>query len=132
VAVADRDRGRVAVIHAGWRGIVAGIVPAALESFVAPAELVAVIGPAIGPDHYEVGKDVAGAVSGAAPSAAMVEHRRGRTFVDLAGTVAGILEERGVDVIERAEMCTACEPDRFFSYRRDGETGRQALIAMRR
>jgi YfiH family protein len=132
VAVADPDGGRVAVIHAGWRGIVAGVVAAALEPFGATSALVAAIGPAIGPDHYEVGQDVAAAVSRAAPSAVRVEDRGGRTFVDLPRTVAGLLQERGVDVVEVAEVCTACEPERFFSYRRDGETGRQALIAMRR
>jgi YfiH family protein len=132
VAVADPRRGRLAVIHAGWRGIVAAIVPAALESFGAASGLVAAIGPAIGPDHYEVGENVAAAVTAAAPSAAKVEHAGGRTFLDLAGTVAGLLEGSGVDVVERADACTACEPERFFSHRRDGETGRQALIAMRR
>jgi purine-nucleoside/S-methyl-5'-thioadenosine phosphorylase / adenosine deaminase len=52
-------------------------------------------------------------------------------FLDLPGTVARVLKELGVRSIERAEECTACERARFFSHRRDGETGRQALIATR-
>ena len=132
VAVADPGRGRIAVIHAGWRGIVAGVIPAALERFSSGNGLVAAIGPAIGPDHYEVGDDVASAVSGAAGSAARIERRDGRLFADLASTVAGILEDHGVKVTEQFEGCTACEPERFFSHRGEGETGRQALVAMRR
>src|SRR6266702_1477325 len=110
VAIADASSARVAVIHAGWRGIVAGIIPAALGYFDAAARPRAVIGPAIGPDHYEVGEDVARTVSRAAAGSALIHRRGGRAFIDLPATVAQMLEALGVLVIDRAEECTACEP----------------------
>jgi polyphenol oxidase len=131
VAVADVDLGRLAVVHAGWRGIAAGVLEAAVDRF-GGGRLVAVIGPAIAAHHYEVGSEVVEAISAAAGAAAGVERREGRTFVDLPGTVEAVLDGRGVLVAERSDACTACELDRFFSYRGEGETGRQALIAMRR
>lgn len=132
VALVDVERGMVGAVHAGWRGLAAGIVPAALARFADPASVVSVIGPAIARHHYEVGPDVAAAVEGAAGGREVKELREGRTFLDLPGTITGMLEARGVEVLDRAEDCTACEADRFFSYRRDGETGRQALIVVRR
>ncbi|HJP66994.1 MAG TPA: polyphenol oxidase family protein, partial [Actinomycetota bacterium] len=131
VAVADLDRGRIGVIHAGWRGLAAGVLAATLEHFDA-ASAVAAIGPAIAGHHYEVGADVVDAVSEAAGLASRIEIREGRTYLDLPGTVAAVLESLGVHVLDRSQDCTACLPERFFSYRGEGETGRQALIAMRR
>ena len=131
IALADPGAGRVAVVHAGWRGIVAGVVTAALNHFASPARVSAAIGPAIGPDHYEVGEDVALAVSASSAAGAPVRHAGSSLYLDLPGTVARALKEHGVRTIERAEECTACEPARFFSHRRDRLTGRQALIAGR-
>jgi len=130
VALADPVAGRLTLVHAGWRGIAGGILPVALEAFPDPAGIKAAVGPAIGPDHYEVREEVALAVSSAA-GAAMTERRSGGLRLDLPGTVAGILERLGVRSIERSEDCTACQADRFFSRRRDGETGRQGMIALR-
>jgi copper oxidase (laccase) domain-containing protein len=91
--------------------------------------VLAAIGPAIGPDHYEVGAEVVEQVG----SAAVVERRDGRLFLDLAGTAEGILRSLGVGSADVARVCTACEPGRFYSHRRDrGATGRQALVAVRR
>jgi YfiH family protein len=131
VALADPARGRVVVVHAGWRGIAAGIVAEAAGRFERPADVRTVIGPAIGLDHYEVGQEVMAAVSSAMEGSPAMERRSGRVFLDLASTVARILRERGIRRIERADLCTACSPERFYSYRRDGETGRHALIAAR-
>lgn len=130
VAVADVDGGSLAVIHAGWRGLAAGVLEATLERLPS-ARPIAVIGPAIAAHHYEVGLEVVEAVTAAAGHATRLE-RGDRTFLDLPGTAEAVLERAGVEVVERADACTACEPDRFFSHRREGETGRQALIAMRR
>ena len=132
VALVDVERGMVGAVHAGWRGIAGGIVPAALARFADPTSVTSIVGPAIAGHHYEVGPDVAAAVEGAAGGRAVKEQREGRTFLDLPGTITGMMEARGVKVLDRAEVCTACEADRFFSFRRDGETGRQALIVVRR
>jgi YfiH family protein len=130
VALADPEAGRVAVVHAGWRGVAAGVVSAALRRFSHPARLLAAIGPAVGEDHYEVGEDVVAAVS-TGTEAAVVARRDGSIHLDLPGTVAAVIRNHGVRRIERAEECTACESERFFSYRRDGRSGRQAVIASR-
>lgn len=128
--VAPRE-GRVTVAHAGWRGTAAGMVAAAVRATGEPRSLCAVIGPAVGPDHYEVGEDVALAVSAAARGGAVLARARGRVRLDLPATVERLLKEVGVRRIERDGSCTACRADRFFSYRRDGETGRQGLVALR-
>jgi YfiH family protein len=123
--------GAFAVVHAGWRGIAAGILSAALSRLGAPDEIHATIGPAIGQDHYEVGEDVALAVSAASGAGARTKRVGARLLLDLPGTLSQILKELGVKRIDQAAECTACEKERFFSHRRDGPTGRQALIAAR-
>lgn len=92
----------------------------------------AAIGPAIGPCHYEVGEDVARAVGEGSSVGAVTDRRDGRLFLDLAATASRALRAAGIETIDHAEVCTACEEDRFFSHRRDGVTGRQALVAVRR
>jgi purine-nucleoside/S-methyl-5'-thioadenosine phosphorylase / adenosine deaminase len=131
VAMADPVTGMLAVAHAGWRGVAAGVLTRALATFPEPGRVRAAVGPAIGPDHYEVGEEVIAAVSSASSGGAITVGRGVRPHLDLPGTVARILGELGVRHVERSEECTACLPDRFFSYRRDGATGRQALIAAR-
>jgi copper oxidase (laccase) domain-containing protein len=113
VALADPS-GLLAVVHAGWRGVAAG-------------------GPSVGPDHYEVGEEVLSAIANAPFGSVLAADRRagGRPRLDLAETVVRILSAHGVRRFERAEECTACEEDRFFSHRRDGGSGRQALVAVR-
>ena len=131
VALVDPAAGEIAVVHAGWRGVAAGMVRAALGAFANPAGVEAVVGPAVGPDHYEVGEDVAAAVSAASEGGAITRRERSRLLLDLPGTVARTLRNLGVRHVEHVEECTACQPERFFSYRRDGRTGRQGLIAVR-
>jgi YfiH family protein len=130
LVLGDPITGRLAVVHAGWRGIAAGIVSQALAVFDRPSEIRAAIGPAIGPDHYEVGEDVAEAVGSACPSGAVTRKEGDRLLLDLPSSIAGILSDGGVASISRTELCTACEEDRFFSYRRDGSTGRQGVLAL--
>ena len=132
VALADPRRGTIAVIHAGWRGVASGIIGEAVRAFNDdPAKLKAAVGPGIGPDHYEVGEDVASAVSAGTEGQAVIRRDGPRIALDLGATVERSLRARGVTQIETADVCTACGEDRFFSYRRDGVTGRQALVAMR-
>jgi YfiH family protein len=122
----------VAIVHAGWRGFAAGILAASAALFADPKDVRAVIGPTIGPDHYEVGEDVALAVSAGSSAGAVTETRDGKLFLDLPGTAKRVLRSAGVTKVEDTGLCTACEPERFFSHRRDGVTGRQVAIAMRR
>jgi len=112
--------------------VAAGMVQAAIGEFPDPDRVEAVVGPAIGPDHYEVGDDVASAV-GAGSEGGAITHRAGsRLLLDLPGTVARSLRNLGVSHVAEARECTACQPERFFSHRRDGSTGRQGLVAVRR
>jgi polyphenol oxidase len=110
----------VAVLHAGWRGLLAGIVAAGVEA-LGTGPVAAAVGPSIGPCCYEVGPEVAG------PFGADV--MRGRNL-DLWAASERALRAAGVERIERIDLCTACNPDLFFSHRRDrGVTGRQGVIA---
>jgi YfiH family protein len=121
----------VVAAHVGWRGLASGIVDRAVAMFRGGGGQTAALGPAIGPCHYEVGEDVSFAVAAGSAVGARIERRDGRIYLDLPGTVAGILRASGVTAVERAEECTACQEERFFSHRRDGRTGRQAAVAMR-
>jgi hypothetical protein len=123
---------RVAVVHAGWRGLAAGVIRAAVARFGAADDILAAIGPAIGPCHYEVGEDVALDVAAGSEAGARTVHRDGSLRLDLVGTARDVLRAAGVRRIESVGLCTACERRRFFSHRRDGgTTGRQAAVAMR-
>lgn len=130
LALASGRDGRIAAVHAGWRGLASGILDSALAAFSQPSSVAAAIGPAIGRCHYEVGREVVEAVE-ASTGVAIADEAGTRPRLDLASTVEAALLRRGVPTVERAEVCTACEPDRFFSHRRDRLTGRQALVAMR-
>lgn len=131
LVLASSAEGRVAVVHAGWRGLAKGIIAGVLRSFERPADVLAAVGPAIGPCHYEVGEDVALAVAAATGTGAVTRRAGGRLFLDLPATTVRQLRNAGVRRIGVAELCTACERGRFFSHRRDGTTGRQAAVAVR-
>lgn len=125
--------GPVAAVHAGWRGIAAGILERALLEFADRSKVAAAIGPAVGPCHYEVGPEVVAALRGRPTTPAVRRERGGRPRVDLEATAVAALREHGVSRIEAAGICTACESDRFYSHRRDGPgTGRQGVVAVRR
>lgn len=123
--------GLVGAVHSGWRGVVAGVVDAAVDALVEQGAQVhtvrAWIGPAICPGCYEVGEQVRAQVAAVAP-AAFAQTRWGTAAVDVVAGVAEQLTRRGISV-ETIEACTA-EDDRLFSYRRDGRTGRQAGAIM--
>jgi polyphenol oxidase len=131
IALASPTEGRLVVVHVGWRGLAAGIVQRAAGELHDPGAAFAAFGPAIAPCHYEIGEEVALAVAGGSGVGVVTERRDGRLFLDLAATAERILAARGVRRFDRAGLCTACRTDRFFSHRREGITGRQALIAMR-
>ncbi|HEU4657438.1 MAG TPA: polyphenol oxidase family protein [Capillimicrobium sp.] len=125
--VAIAGPGAVAMLHAGWRGLAGGILRRGAELVRAhgDGELHAAIGPGIGVCCFEVGDEV---------REAFAEHagaRRGRNL-DLKRIARRELLDAGVSVVDDCELCTMCEPELFFSHRRDGAaTGRQAGVAWR-
>lgn len=129
LVLASEQEGRLAAVHVGWRGLAAGVVQRAIETFTQAGGIVAAIGPSIGPCHYRVGREVIEAVDRSTGGLALT--REEPLALDLPGTVEALLEREGVRAIDRAAECTVCEEDRFFSHRRDGRTGRQALVTVR-
>jgi YfiH family protein len=132
VVLADRNGRRVAVAHAGWRGLCSGVLEAAVEAIaVPPAELLAWLGPAIGPDAFEVGPEVRDAFLRRTTDSASAfrANARGRYLADLYTLARVALGRAGVDTTYGGGWCTCSEADRFFSYRRDGVTGRMATLA---
>jgi polyphenol oxidase len=114
----------IAAVHAGWRGIVAEILPAALASVTAdPTQWKAWIGPAIGPCCYEVGEEVAEKVVVASAPEIAVPGPHGRPHLDLQKAARVQLERLGVREISAAPGCTRCEEEKLWSYRRDGKGG---------
>lgn len=117
--VALSGPGGVAMLHCGWRGLAAGIVA---RGAAAVGATDAAIGPGIGPCCYEVGPEVLDAFS---PILGDEEPKSRR--LDLPEVARRLLREAGVERVESAGLCTGCEPELFFSHRRDaGRTGRQA------
>lgn len=131
VFLADRAGRRVAVAHAGWRGLAAGVVENALASLHAdPRDVVAWLGPAIGPDAFEVGGEVKEAFEAGDPGAgaAFRPHQPGKFMADLYGLARRRLARAGVAHVHGGEFCTYRENDRFFSYRRVQRSGRMGAF----
>jgi hypothetical protein len=135
----DPRKGVVGVVHAGWQGTVKKILREAVNAMQAayqsnPADVLAAIGPSIGPDHYEVGPDVIErARTSFGPHAdALLPEADGHTHFDLWAANRLILEQAGVGQVEVAQLCTACHTNDWFSHRAEkGKTGRfGALIAL--
>ncbi|MDT8427370.1 MAG: peptidoglycan editing factor PgeF [Pseudomonadales bacterium] len=141
VLLAAKDGREAAVAHAGWRGLLGGVLEETLACFRAPREEIhAWMGPAIGPCHFEVGAEVREAFLA---HCAQVEQAR---LLDKLGFMPGgsgnknkwqanlyaiaslRLSWSGVKQIHGGGLCTYCDPERFFSYRRDGVTGRMASL----
>ncbi len=131
ILLADRSGTRVAALHGGWRGLVAGIVARGVEALgVDPRELVAWLGPAIGPRAYQVGDEVRSAFTelGMRHAQAFTPVGEGRWLADLYGLARAELHGLGVREVGGGDRCTHSEPEFFYSYRRDGRTGRAATL----
>jgi YfiH family protein len=135
----DPGRGVVGIVHAGWQGTVKKILKETIQAMRAaygsnPADVLAAIGPSIGPDHYEIGPDVIERVrtSFNGDSQALLQARDGRVHFDLWAANRLTLEQAGVGQVQVAELCTACAPEDWYSHRaQHGKTGRfGALIAL--
>ena len=140
VLIYDPAHHALALIHSGWRGTVQAAGRVAVEALVTeygshPAELIATIGPSIGPCCYEVGEDVIDAVHAAfdRPADLLLNRNGGRPHFDLWGANTRWLAEAGVRQIDVAGICTACRTDEFFSYRAErGKTGHFGAVMMLR
>jgi polyphenol oxidase len=131
VLLCDRAGTMVAVIHAGWRGMAAGVIERTVAAIGPSATpLMAWLGPAIGPNHFEVGNEVRQAfiTNDSRAATAFVSHdeRSGKWFADLFLLARLRLLKAGVNEVYGGGLCTFSDPAQFFSYRRDGVTGRMA------
>lgn len=131
VLLADRAGTTVAIAHAGWRGLAAGVVENTIERMAAgPRSLVAYLGPGIGPTAFEVGADVRDAFVGrdTRSQKAFAPHGPGKWLADLFLLARQALQRAGVEDVHGGGLCTYSDARRFFSYRRDRATGRMAAL----
>lgn len=135
VLLADEQGRCVGVAHAGWRGLAAGVIQATVRAMRErigdpAARLLAYLGPAIGPDHFEVGRDVLEAMTDRLDGArsAFVEQGEGKYRADLFALGHLALAQERVDAVYGGGVCTACDAGRFYSHRRDRVTGRHAAL----
>ncbi|AOU98975.1 hypothetical protein BI364_14340 [Acidihalobacter yilgarnensis] len=131
VLFCDRAGTRVGVAHAGWRGLADGVLESTVSALAAPpAELMAWLGPAIGPRAFEVGDEVRERFLDQDPqmTSAFTPSPQGRWLADLYVLARFRLALAGVTVVYGGHYCTHTDPSRFYSYRRDGVTGRMASL----
>lgn len=134
VLLADRAGTVIGVAHAGWRGLAAGVIENTLAAMACtPSQVVAWLGPAIGRDAFEVGADVRDAFvrHDAEASRAFVDAAPGKWHADLEALARMRLARAGVTSVVGGGMCTLSDPARFFSFRRDGTSGRMAAFLWR-
>lgn len=134
VAFAADDGSEIAAAHAGWRGLAAGVLESTVAALRTPAERVmAWLGPAAGPQAYEIGEEVFEAFVSrdARAQTAFVATRPGHWRVDLYALARQRLRDAGVHRIHGGGLCTISDPQRFFSHRRDQRTGRMATVLYR-
>ncbi|KJH83096.1 laccase [Pseudomonas fluorescens] len=131
VLFCNRAGTRVAAAHAGWRGLASGVLEATLDSLALPAdETLAWLGPAIGPQAFEVGPEVREAFIAQhtdAERAFQPSHNAGKFLADIYALARLRLAERGITAVYGGGLCTVSDP-RFFSYRRNARTGRFASL----
>ena len=134
VLICSDDGQEVAAAHAGWRGLAAGVLEATIAAFdAAPRQLCAWLGPAISQAAFEVGDEVRDAFleTDIGASASFSPNDNGRWQADLFGLARQRLEVAGIRSISGGGLCTYGNPERFFSYRRDGQCGRMAAFVCR-
>lgn len=135
----DQAGTRVAVAHAGWRGLCDGVLEATLATFSDASTVLAWMGPAIGPEKFEVGEEVRRAFvekpaekqadrQAAVLACFQPSHNAGRWMADIYALARLRLQAAGVKSVHGGGLCTVTDSKRFFSYRRDGRTGRMASV----
>lgn len=134
VFLASVSRPEVGLVHGGWRGLAAGILEQAVAGLISrPEDMRAWLGPAIGPCHFEVGAEVRSALlqgnnSGELEACFTQAAADSKFMADLYGIARCKLAALGVKQVSGGEHCTFCEPENFYSYRRDGRTGRNLNV----
>ena len=131
VLFCDREGTRVAAAHAGWRGLAGGVLENCVRGLgTDPGQMLAWLGPAIGPDAFEVGEEVRQAFVEQNPlcGAAFAVGLQGRWLADLYRLARIRLQAVGVTAVYGGGCCTYSDEQRFYSYRRDGVTGRMASL----
>lgn len=131
VLFCDRQGTRVAAAHAGWRGLAAGVLEASVAAMQCdPADILAWLGPAIGPQAFEVGEEVRAAFVRDLPitASAFVPGQPGKWLADIYALARLRLARAGVSRVFGGEYCTYTDAGRFYSYRRDKATGRMAAL----
>lgn len=131
VLFCDRAGTVVAAAHAGWRGLQAGVLESCIDRMaVAAPDILAWLGPAIGPQAFEVGDEVREAFiqSGVTAESCFVRHGSGKWLADIYRLARQRLTAKGLTAIYGGNFCTMTDARRFFSYRRDGVTGRMATL----
>lgn len=134
VLLCSDDGAVLGAAHAGWRGLAAGVIESTVAAMRVPGErLIAWLGPAAGPSHYEVGDEVRAAFvdADAGAASAFVPTRPGHGRVDLYALARRRLAALGVARVQGGGRCSIGEPGAFFSHRRDGRTGRMASLLWR-
>jgi YfiH family protein len=128
VPILVAGQGVVAAIHAGWRGLAAGVIPETMRKLRGAGPFVAVVGPAIGVSSYEVGEEVVNGIGRWVPEEAFVLRNLERPHVDLAAAAAYQLRDAGISDVEVVGVCTYTD-DRLWSHRRESSlAGRQAAL----
>ncbi|WP_416192240.1 peptidoglycan editing factor PgeF [Neisseria sp. CCUG12390] len=131
VLFCDKAGTVVAAAHAGWRGLAGGVLQNTVRAMgVQPLEIMAYLGPAIGSEAFEVGQDVFDAFAAQMPEAesAFEAIGGGKYLADIYALARMVLQCEGVDMVYGGTHCTVLERDTFFSYRRDGQTGRMVSV----
>ena len=135
VFLCDAAGTTVGIVHAGWRGLVGGIIEQSIAAMQVDehSKLMAWLGPAIGPDHFEVGAEVYEAFVQHDEQAAQAFKQHDnihskKWLADIFLLARQRLASLGISEIYGGGICTFSDPERFFSYRRDGETGRMAAL----
>jgi YfiH family protein len=134
VLYAQRSGNAIGAAHAGWRGLASGVLEATIDALAAqgarPADLVAWLGPAIGPSAFEVGADVRDAFAATDPGAlaCFAAHREGKWLADLYALARRRLVAAGVADVHGGGWCTLGDAGRFYSYRRARDGGRMATL----
>ncbi len=130
VLLCDKAGTRVAAVHAGWRGISTGIIDNAAALYSQPEDVLAWIGPCISCVYYEVGSDVFEACMGYSPNTktAFQQYDEQHWHCDLVSLVKCILANNKIHNIYESGLCTYADEKNFYSYRRDGVTGRTASM----
>jgi hypothetical protein len=131
ILLCDEQGTVVGAVHAGWRGLCDGVIEASVKAMkVAPSTLLAWLGPAIGPSTFEVGDEVRAAFVAHQPQAAVafIAGAEGKWMADIYQLARLRLNALGINKIYGGDLCTYSDPEQFYSYRRDGVTGRMGTF----